>query len=216
MKHPIVMAISGASGAVYAVRLLDVLLKSGYDIHLTISQNGQKVLRQELSIPVDPSGFSCTDFCAAADSVSQSDWFNNSVDVAGAAGRLDYFENDDMMSPIASGSFLTAGMVVCPCSGSTLSALARGTSGNLTQRAADVHLKEGRKLVVVPREMPLSTIQIENMRRASQAGAIVMPAMPGWYHGVDSVGDLVDFVVGRILDQLGIDHSLTKRWGLES
>jgi 4-hydroxy-3-polyprenylbenzoate decarboxylase len=119
------------------------------------------------------------------------------------------------MAPMASGSFLTGGMVICPCSGTTLSAVAAGAAGNLIQRAAEVHLKERRKLIVVPRETPLSLAHIDNMRRVTEAGAVVLPASPGWYHGVESVNDLVDFVVARICDQLGIEHVLTKRWGTE-
>ncbi len=117
------------------------------------------------------------------------------------------------MSPIASGSSLTSGMVVCPCSGTTLGAIAHGSGSNLIQRAADVHLKEKRKLILVPRETPLSVVQLENMKLASQAGAVVLPATPGWYHGVRSLQDLVDFIVSRILDQLGIEHALIHRWG---
>jgi 4-hydroxy-3-polyprenylbenzoate decarboxylase len=117
------------------------------------------------------------------------------------------------MAPIASGSFLTKGMVICPCSGSTLSAVVHGASNNLVQRAADVHLKEQRRLVLVPRETPLSSIHLRNMLSASEAGAVVLPAMPGWYHGVQSLGHLVDFVVARILDQLDVENTLVKRWG---
>jgi flavin prenyltransferase len=128
-------------------------------------------------------------------------------------GKLIYHRHDDFMTPPASGSFLTGGMVVCPCSGSTLSGIAHAASMNLVQRAADVHLKERRKLILVPRETPLSLIQIDNLRKAAEAGAIILPASPGWYHGVASTGDLVDFVVARILDQLQIPHTLMKRWG---
>jgi 4-hydroxy-3-polyprenylbenzoate decarboxylase len=104
-------------------------------------------------------------------------------------------------------------MVICPCSGTTLSAIAAGAAGNLIQRAAEVHLKERRKLILVPRETPLSLAHIDNMRRVTDAGAVVLPASPGWYHGVQSLADLVDFVVARICDQLGVEHTLTKRWG---
>jgi 4-hydroxy-3-polyprenylbenzoate decarboxylase len=104
-------------------------------------------------------------------------------------------------------------MVVCPCSGSTLSGIAHASSMNLIQRAADVHLKERRRLILVPRETPLSVIQIDNLRKAAEAGAVILPAMPGWYHGVTSIRDLVDFVVARILDQLAVPHTLMKRWG---
>ena len=114
---------------------------------------------------------------------------------------------------MASGSFLTNGMVICPCSSGTLSAIVHATSSNLIHRAAEVHLKERRKLVLVPRETPLSVIQLENMHRAAEAGAIVLPAMPGFYHGVTSIQDLVDFVVSRICDQLGVENGLIRRWG---
>ena len=122
----------------------------------------------------------------------------------------------DLMAPIASGSHLSAGMVVCPCSGGTLASIAAGTSSNLMQRAADVHLKERRPLILVPRETPLSLVHLENMRSAHLAGATILPAAPGWYHGVQSVEDLVDFVVARILDQLGIENQLMQRWGCDS
>ena len=118
------------------------------------------------------------------------------------------------MTPIASGSFLTRAMVVCPCSGSTISGIAAASSGNLVQRAADVHLKERRKLILVPRETPLSLLQIQNWERVTQAGAVVLPASPGFYHHWETVADLVDFVVARILDQMGLDGSLVNRWGV--
>jgi 4-hydroxy-3-polyprenylbenzoate decarboxylase len=118
------------------------------------------------------------------------------------------------MAPIASGSFLTAAMVICPCSGSTLGALAHSVGENLIHRAAEVHLKERRKLVVVPRETPLSLPQLKNMQAVHEAGAVVLPASPGFYHGAESVADLVDFVVARICDQLGVANSLMTRWGV--
>jgi 4-hydroxy-3-polyprenylbenzoate decarboxylase len=117
------------------------------------------------------------------------------------------------MTPIASGSFLTEGMVIAPCSGSTLSGVVHASSNNLIQRAADVHLKERRKLILMTRETPLSTLQLENMARVSQAGATVLPASPGWYHTVNGLEDLVDFVVARIMDHLGVEHRLMQRWG---
>ena len=116
---------------------------------------------------------------------------------------------------MASGSFLTGGMVICPCSGTTLSAVAAGSASNLIQRAAEVHLKERRKLILVPREAPLSLAHIDNMRRVTEAGAVVLPASPGWYYEVKSPLDLVDFVVARICDQLAVEHTLCKRWGKE-
>ena len=131
----------------------------------------------------------------------------------GEPGVLCYHHYRDYMAPVASGSFLTNGMVICPCSSGTLSAIVHATSSNLIHRAAEVHLKERRKLVLVPRETPLSVIQLENMHRAAEAGAIVLPAMPGFYHGVTSIQDLVDFVVSRICDQLGVENGLIRRWG---
>lgn len=198
MKRPLIVAITGASGAVYARRLLEVLLADGRDVHLTISRAGQTVIQQELEVKIDLEDF------RAEQLIPQE----NITD-----GKLIYHRHDDFMSPIASGSFLTDGMVVCPCSGGTLSAIVHGASTNLTQRAADVQLKEGRKLILVPRETPLSMISLDNMRRACEVGAVVLPAMPGWYHGVESLQDLIDFVVARILDQLNVEHNLMRRWG---
>lgn len=194
---PLIVAITGASGAVYAVRLLEVLLQTGRSIHLLVSPSGAAVVKQELDRTVDLDQFDLKSLLPAVDD----------------AGQVTYHHYSDFLTPPASGSFLTGGMVVCPCSGSTLSGIAHGASNNLIQRAADVHLKERRKLILVPRETPLSIIQLDNMRRAAEAGAVILPAMPGWYHGVKTVQDLVDFVVARILDQLSIPHDLMKRWG---
>src|SRR5581483_6560308 len=191
---PLVVAITGASGAVYAVRLLEVLLQEGADVHLMISPSGAAVLKQELDVRIDVERFEIKRLLPRIGDE--------------AANRVRYHHYQDFFAPLASGSFLTGGMVVCPCSGSTLSGIAHGASNNLIQRAADVHLKERRKLILVPRETPLSVIQLDNMRRAAEAGAVVLPAMPGWYHGVKSVQDLVDFVVARIMDQLGVPHEL--------
>src|ERR1044072_1699872 len=186
---PLVLAMTGASGAVYAQRLVEVLLRSGCEIHLVVSPSGAAVIKQELGKTVDVDRFDLKSFLSEGQDEK--------------ASQIQYHHYQDFMSPLASGSFLTRGMVVCPCSGSTLSGIAHGASNNLIQRAADVHLKERRKLILVPRETPLSIIQLDNMRRAAEAGAVVLPAMPGWYHGVKSVQDLIDFVVARILDQLG-------------
>jgi len=205
MSHPIVLGITGASGAIYAMRLLEVLRAAGCDVHLSISPSGRDVIRQELKINVDLEAFD------AANLRSGNETSHKTGDRI--AGKLHYYHYQDFMAPMASGSFLTAGMVICPCSGTTLSAVAAGAAGNLIQRAAEVHLKERRKLILVPRETPLSLAHIDNMRRATEAGAVVLPASPGWYHDARSVNDLVDFVVARICDQLGIEHILTKRWG---
>lgn len=208
MTLPLVVAITGASGALYATRLLEVLVSAGRDVHLVISPSGSLVLKQELDIEVDLQDFSAGRLLGEAQIDSESSECR--------PGKLTYHHFDDFMAPIASGSFLTEGMVVCPCSGSTLSAVAHGASNNLIHRAAEVHLKEKRRLIVVPRETPLSIGQLDNMKRACELGAVVLPAMPGWYHGVSRLQDLVDFIVARILDQLGMSHSLMRRWGSSS
>lgn len=196
MTHPIVVAITGASGAPYAVRLLEVLLGNQVPVHLTISPAGAQVIAQELNRQIDVQRFEAEQLLPGIDT-----------------STLTYHSYTNYFTPIASGSFRTAGMVVAPCSGSTLAGIALGTSNNLIQRAADVHLKERRKLILVTRETPLSLVHIENMKRVTEAGAVVMPAMPGWYHGVESLDDLIDFMVARIMDQLDLDNSLIERWG---
>ncbi len=226
MKHPLVLAITGASGVLHALRLLDVLLESGCDVHLTISPSGKEVLKHELGIVVDLDRFQAisltrSSLCAETEERTEMQdaiagilsSLKTAVTAGEDVGTLCYHHHADFTASIASGSFVTSGMVICPCSGSTLSAVVHGASNNLVQRAADVHLKERRKLVLVPRETPLSSIQLDNMKRASEAGAVVLPAMPGWYHGVRSIRDLIDFVVARILDQIGIERSLICRWG---
>ena len=209
---PLVLAITGASGAAYAVRLLHVLAASGREIHLLVSPSGKAVVKQELGIDLNLERFDVRPLLEYQFPQSWSAASKRQTGNLDAAG-IHYFHHGDFMAPVASGSFLTGGMVICPCSGTTLSGVACGTSSNLIQRAADVHLKERRKLILVPRETPLSIIQIENMRRVAEAGAIVLPAMPGWYHGVTCLLDQVDFVVARVLDQLGVEHELMKRWG---
>ncbi len=218
----VVLAISGASGAVYALRLLDVLLAAECHVHLSISQSARLVLRQELGLSPDPDCFDPASLslgpkspAVAALPAAMREVFAGTSDLPPRQGQISYHHYQNLMAPIASGSFLTSGMVICPCSGSTLGAVVHGTGESLIHRAASVHLKERRKLILVPRETPLSTIQLENMRRAAEAGAIVLPAMPGFYHGVASIRDLVDFVVGRICDQLGLDNALVRRWGTE-
>lgn len=199
MSQPIVVGVTGASGAIYAVRLVEVLLQAGCEVHLAISPSGKTVIAQELDRVVDLNHFAADTLLGAA------------VDTS----KLLYHHFTDFMAPIASGSFVTSGMVICPCSGTTLSSVAHAAGSNLIQRAAEVHLKERRKLILVPRETPLSLPQINNMKLATEAGAIILPAMPGWYHGVQSLDDLVDFIVSRIVDQLGIEVNLMRRWGSE-
>jgi 4-hydroxy-3-polyprenylbenzoate decarboxylase len=203
LDPPFVLAITGASGAVYSVRLLEVLLTAGREVHLSMSPSGATVLKQELGLEIDLANFELRSL--VGEGLTER-----------AEGLVTYVHHQDFMTSIASGSFLTGGMVVCPCSGSTLSGIAHGACNNLIQRAAEVHLKERRKLVLVPRETPLSLAYLDNLRRAAEAGAVILPAMPGWYHGVQKVEDLVDFVVARILDQLGVPHDLIKRWGAPS
>jgi 4-hydroxy-3-polyprenylbenzoate decarboxylase len=212
--HPLVLAITGASGVVYATRLLDVLRCAGRDVHLTISPSGKVVLKQELYLDVSLERFQLESLqLKCADRPTDSRLADvRRLHQHPSLGSVTYHHHADFMTPIASGSFLTSGMVICPCSGSTLAGVVHGKGDNLIHRAADVHLKERRKLVLVPRETPLSVVQLENMARAAQVGAVVLPAMPGWYHGVNSLQDLIDFVVARILDQLGVEHRLMQRW----
>jgi 4-hydroxy-3-polyprenylbenzoate decarboxylase len=198
---PIVVAITGASGAAYGVRLVEVLLAAGREIHLTISPSGQAVFETELGRRIDLDRFDLAALLGATPPT---------------AGRCTYHHFKNLMAPIASGSFLTSAMAICPCSGSTLAAVAHSMGENLIHRAAEVHLKERRKLVVVPRETPLSLPQLKNMQAIHEAGAVVLPAAPGFYHGAGSVADLVDFVVARICDQLGVHTTLMRRWGVES
>jgi flavin prenyltransferase len=195
---PLVVGITGASGVPYAVRLVQVLLSAGREIHLSISPSGQAVLSEELGRQIDLERFRIEDLLGGP---------------APADGIVHYHHYKNLMAPIASGSFLTAAMVICPCSGSTLAAVAHAMGENLIHRAAEVHLKERRKLVVVPRETPLSLPQLKNMQAIHEAGAVVLPAAPGFYHGAETVADLVDFVVARICDQLGVGNALIRRWG---
>lgn len=237
--RPIVLAITGASGAVYAARLLQTLLSRRIPVHLTISDSGAAVIRQELGVECSgigspqPAGSvrhgetQILQLLAASDRLlgltGDPPQPSAKLPVGSTAATerairdqlLTIHHHKNYFTPIASGSFLTAGMIVCPCSGSTLSGIAHAASQNLIQRAAEVHLKEHRKLIVVPRETPLSVLQLENMHRLAQAGAVVLPAAPGWYHGASRLQDLVDFIVGRILDQLGIENHAVARWASE-
>jgi len=227
MKRTIALCVTGASGVTYSVRLLEVLLTAGCDVYLSISSAAQTVLKQELDLTVDldhfnPSSLMLHDPSGPRDRkldevrtmAGISSESSNVLSVgSGEPGQLHYCHYRDLGAPIASGSFRTDGMVVCPCSAGTLSAIVHGTSANLIHRAAEVHLKERRKLILVPRETPLSLVQIENMRQAAIAGAVLLPAAPAFYHGVKTIRDLVDFVVARICDQLGIENRLIERWG---
>ncbi len=191
MSDPLVLAMTGASGAPYAVRLLGALARARVPVWLIVSSHGWRLLDQESGIK------DLADLKRAT-----GDWKHVTV-----------FDDADRGAAPASGSARSAGMVVCPCSLGTLAAIAHGTSRSLIERAADVALKERRKLVLVPRETPLSLVHLRNMTAVTEAGAIVLPAAPGFYHRPERIEQLVDFVVQRILDQLGIDAALVPRWG---
>ena len=196
---PLAVAITGASGVAYGQRLIEVLLAANVDVHLTISDSAKIVAKHELDLDIDLNDFKITQLLPQ---------YTGDRDVT-------YHHYKDFMTPIASGSFKTRGMVICPCSGGTLSGIAAAASRNLIQRAADVHLKERRPLILVPRETPLSLIQINNLKIACEAGATILPASPGFYQSTKTVQDLVDFVVNRIVDHVGVDVDLVKRWGLD-
>ena len=190
---PIVVGITGASGAPYAVRLLQQLIASHRPVSLIVSKYGMRLLETEAGI-------------------GSIDELRTAVGTTAWDSCVETFSNEDRGAPPASGSSLTAGMIVCPCSMGTLSAIAVGASRSLIERAADVTLKERRRLVLVPRETPLSAIHLANMLRLARAGAVVMPASPGFYHGPKQISELVDFMVARMFDQLGVEQTLVKRW----
>ena len=188
---PWVLAITGASGAPYAVRLLEVLARQQVPLHLIVSEHGWRLLAAESGIESD----------AELKDATGGDW--SSIRVG---------DDKDRGGVPASGSAPSAGMVICPCSMGTVAAIANGTSRSLIERAADVALKERRPLILVPRETPLSLVHLRNLTAATEAGAIVIPAAPGFYHRPKTVQDLVDFVVQRILDQMGVEGNLVPRW----
>jgi 4-hydroxy-3-polyprenylbenzoate decarboxylase len=194
--RPIVVAVTGASGAPYAVRLLESLARAERKVQLIVSSHGLRLLQTELGI-------------------NTVEVLRERVGTAAWDHHITVFDDSDRGAAPASGSAINAGMVICPCSMGTLSAIAVGASRSLVERAADVALKERRPLLLVPRETPLSAIHLENMLRVTQAGAVVMPASPGFYHRPGSVDDLVNFIVARVLDHLGVPHRLVARWGSE-
>ncbi|MEW8086826.1 MAG: flavin prenyltransferase UbiX [Candidatus Thiodiazotropha endolucinida] len=198
-QDPVAVAITGASGSAYALRLIESLIAADRDIYLMISQAGQIVLKMEsdLELPGQP---------AEMERVLM-ERFNARAD------QLRVFGRQQWMAPVASGSNPPGAMVVCPCTTGTLSAIACGASNDLIERAADVVLKERRKLILVVRETPFSEIHLENMLKLSRMGALIMPANPGFYHNPTTLQEIIDFMVGRILDQLDIDHRLMPRWG---
>jgi flavin prenyltransferase len=196
---PLILGISGASGLIYAVRAIKFLLEADYEIELVASKSSYMVWQSEQNIrmPVEP--------------VQQEQFWRQQAGVE-AAGKLHCHPWGDVGANIASGSFRTLGMIVIPCSMSTVAKLAAGLSSDLLERAADVQLKEGRKLIVVPRETPFSLIHLRNLTALAEVGARVVPAIPAWYHNPQTIEDLVDFVVARALDQLDIDCIPLQRW----
>lgn len=199
MPKTICLAFTGASGMPYGMRLLECLLTAGCRVQLLYSQVAQVVARQEmnLELPARP----------ADTEVLLRERFVNLPGTLAVYGREEWF------APVASGSNPPDAMVICPCTMGTLAAIAQGLASNLIERAADVALKEGRTLVLVPRETPLSIIHLENMLRLARAGAVILPPNPGFYHHPQGIADLVDFVVARVLDQLKVPHALMSRWG---
>jgi len=195
----VTLALSGASGMAYGLRLLECLLAADLRVYLLVSQAAHIVAKQELGVVLP---------ARAGDLEKQLSAGLNARD-----GQLRVFGRDDWNAPVASGSNPADAMVVCPCSMGTLAAIAHGLSDNLIERAADVMLKEQKKLVLVPREAPFSTLHLENMLRLSKMNAVILPANPGFYHRPQSVEAIVDFIVARILDQLGVQHELMARWG---
>ncbi len=192
-RGPLVMAITGASGAPYAVRLLEQLLVARQRVQLIVSRHGLRLLETETDI-------------------GTIEGLRTSVGMERWDELVTLCDDDDRGAAPASGSARNRGMVICPCSMGTLSAISQGASRSLVERAADVALKERRPLVLVPRETPYSAIHLENMLRVTRAGAVVMPASPGFYHRPATVQEVVDFVVARVLDHLGVEHSIGKRW----
>ncbi len=195
----VTLALCGASGMAYGLRLLECLLAAGLQVNLLVSQAAHLVAKQELGVALP---------ARAGDLERQL-----SEGLHARNGQLRVFGREDWNAPVASGSNPADAMVVCPCSMGTLAAIAHGLSDNLIERAADVMLKEQRKLILVPREAPFSTLHLENMLTLSRMNAVILPANPGFYHQPQTVADIVDFIVARILDQLGVQHDLMARWG---
>ncbi len=198
-NNAISLAMTGASGAPYGLRLLECLLAAGCDVYLMVSAPALVVLATEtdLDVPGRPGAMQA--------------FFTERF--GARPGQLQVFGREQWMAPVASGSNAPRSMVVCPCSTGTLSAIATGASNNLIERAADVMIKERRQLILVPREMPFSPIHLENMTKLAQLGVTIMPACPGFYHKPTSLEEIVDFVVARVLDHLGVPQQLVSRWG---
>ncbi len=195
----VTLAFTGASGLPYGVRLLDCLLKAGVTVRLVYSQAAQVVAQQEMNLKLPSRAREL-----------EALW---SAEYGAAPGQLQVYGRDEWFAPVASGSNPSDAMVVCPCTMGTLASIAHGLSDNLIERAADVSIKEGKKLVLVPRETPFSAIHLENMLKLARLGVVILPPSPGFYTHPQTVDDMVDFVVARVLDQLGVEHRLQGRWG---
>ncbi|MBX9635963.1 MAG: UbiX family flavin prenyltransferase [Nitrosomonas sp.] len=204
MNNPqtITLALTGASGMPYGIRLLEMLLREGKQVYLLYSKVAQIVAQQEMNLALPSSAKETETF------------FNRLYQVPD--GQLRVFGREEWFAPVASGSNPADAMVICPCTMGTMAAVAAGLSQNLIERAADVMLKEHRPLIIVPRETPFSVIHLENMLKLARSGAVILPANPGFYHHPQAVQDLVDFVAARILDHLGVKHDLIARWGTDS
>ena len=198
-KDAISIAITGASGAMYGIRLMECLLKADKTVYLMISSPAKVVIATEtdLNMPGRPAEI--------------ESYFSEKF--SAKPEQLKVFGRDQWMAPVASGSNAPSAMVVCPCSTGTLSAISSGMSRSLIERAADVMLKEQRKLIMVTREMPLSAIHLENMLKLAKMGVTIMPASPAYYNKPEKISDLIDFVVARVLDHLGVEQHLVPRWG---
>ena len=203
MTKPLILGITGASGLIYAIRAIKYLLAADYQIELVASRSTYMVFQAEdqIRLPSEPD--------------EQADFWREQAGVL-TAGKLRCHRWGDVGANIVSGSYRTQGMIIIPCSMSTVGKLAAGLSGDLLERAADVQLKEGRKLVIVPRETPFSLIHLRNLTSLAEAGAAIVPACPAWYHKPQSIDDLVDFVVARALDRLDIDCIPINRWKVDS
>jgi 4-hydroxy-3-polyprenylbenzoate decarboxylase len=198
-QETITLAMTGASGAQYGLRLLQCLLAADKKVFLLLSTAAQIVIRTETDLQLP-------------DGLEAQQAFLEAL-YAARPNQLQLLGKEDWFSPVASGSSSPAKMIVCPASGGTLSAIACGASNNLIERAADVALKERRELILVPREAPYSEIHLENMLKLTRLGALIIPASPGFYHNPTCIEDLIDFVVARILDQCGVDQAIMPRWG---
>jgi len=200
-NEKITLAITGASGSAYGLRLLECLVAANVQVYVLCSSAARVVLDTEVGFKLPASPEAATKFLSEKFSAK--------------AGQITVFGKEQWFSPVASGSAAPKKMLVCPCSTGSLAAISQGMSDNLIERAADVVIKERGQLILVPRETPFSTIHLQNMLTLSQMGVTIMPAAPGFYHNPESINDLVDFMVGRLLDHLGIEQNIMPRWGYQ-